>query len=305
MRCFRTFPILTLALLCSGFALAQTLSTRPEQPARSATPSAPNSDPTYAALRHVAVSAGDAIDVTNFTLKKDAGTFTFARGTFYLLAPVAGKVTGAVFVGSGSFTVKPPTASEERNLRILTGGGEYVEEFDKVVLRFSDGTDAELRKAGSVATGGNAGDAHGTLNEFQEQLRTKLQYNLTARLLQDVLSPEPVGMFIAYVKGKRYSGHTLFVIDPHGVGQLTLPLAPEEVALMTYDETKFGVWASFHLADEYKNGTATSTQKNAFIDITKQELDTTIEKSARLEGKAVTTFLSGVEGLRVVVFDLF
>jgi len=83
-----------------------------------------------------------------------------------------------------------------------------------------------------------------------------------------------------------------------------MPVAPEEVELVTYDENKLGVWAAFHLSSEYANGTAPGAQENAVIHIEHQQLDTTVEKSAHLTGKAVTSFVSRVNGLRVVPFDL-
>ena len=41
------------------------------------------------------------------------------------------------------------------------------------------------------------------------------------------------------------------------------------------------------------------------IHIEHQQLDTTIEKSANLIGKASTTFVSQIDGLRVVPLELF
>src|SRR5262249_49940918 len=46
--------------------------------------------------------------------------------------------------------------------------------------------------------------------------------------------------------GKRYNGKELFLIDPNGAPEVS----PEEVELMTYDENKRGLWASFHLQGE-------------------------------------------------------
>src|SRR5208337_4955920 len=120
------------------------------------------------------------------------------------------------------------------------------------------------------------------LHSSQRATRKEMHYNLDGRILQDVLSTEPGGLFAAFIHGKRYDGKTLFVIDPHGVPELI----PEEVALETYGEAKFGIWASFHLAPEYANGTASSSQRNGVILIDHQQLDTTIEKSGRLDGKA-------------------
>jgi hypothetical protein len=84
-----------------------------------------------------------------------------------------------------------------------------------------------------------------------------------------------------------------------------LPVAPEEVEFVTYDKNKLGVWSAFHLSKEYKDGSATGSQQNSVIQITHQQLDTTIERSAHLNGKATTTFVSLADGLRVVPFNLF
>lgn len=292
----RLSRILAALVLLSACALGQTLSTRPG-PAPSGPPMTPNSDGTYQALRRVTVG-GEAVQVTNWTLKRDAATFTLT-GTLSLLAPVNGKVTGAVFQGEGTLAIQPPIPVEHRTLAVLTRGKPYLERFSTAVFRFTDGTDAELRKAGSVAAPGSG--AQGALSEINNRLRTTLDYNLTIRLLQDVLSPQPGGYFAAFIDGKEYSGKTLFVLDPHGAEQV----APEEVALITYDEGRGGIWTSFHLTPEYASGAATGTQKNAWIDILDQDLDTTIEKSARLDVRASTTFRSGADGLRVVMFDLF
>jgi len=43
-----------------------------------------------------------------------------------------------------------------------------------------------------------------------------LKYNLDGRILQDVLSPEAGGLFVAFVHGKKYNGKEILAIDPHG-----------------------------------------------------------------------------------------
>jgi hypothetical protein len=77
------------------------------------------------------------------------------------------------------------------------------------------------------------------------------------------------------------------------------------VELMTYEDNKHGYWAAFHLAPEYKNGLANGAQKNGFFRIQHQELDTKIDKSGFLSGKAITTLVANVDGLRVIPFSLF
>lgn len=262
-----------------------------------------NSDPTYQQLRNLTLG-GESVAVNGLDLHRDAGTFHLRSGTVCFLAPVQGKVTGAVFVGDGNFILAPPLPSEIASLKMLTKENELSENFNQMVLRFTDSTYDEIKKAGSPASGGC--DA-GLLRDSQDAMRHNriLKWNLEERVLQDVLGSEPGGFFLAFIHGKKYSSKEIFAIDPHGSPPLLMPVEPEEVEFVTYDDSKLGVWAAFHVSDEYKSGKATGSETNGVLHIERQQLDTTIEKSANLIGKATTTFVSRVNGLRVVPFDLF
>ncbi|HMC75459.1 MAG TPA: hypothetical protein VKG87_14235, partial [Terriglobales bacterium] len=99
-------------------------------------------------------------------------------------------------------------------------------------------------------------------------------------------------LFAAFIHGKRYSDKELYMIDPHGT--------PDQVTLMTYDDAKYGRWAGLQLSE-----TVGRVQKWNRAHIERQQLDTIIEKNGNLAGKAITTFVSNVNGLRVVPFELF
>ncbi len=277
-RC-TTVPLFSLILAAVAFASGQT----PAAPA-----AGPNSDPTYQALRNVGLS-GEAVRVDNVELKREAGTFHLRSGTVCFVAPVKDRVTGAVFSGDGNFVLDPPSETERKSLKLLSKGSEFSENFSQMVLRFTDSTYEELKKSGSSAGGGC--DA-GLLKDSQHTTRHKLKVNLEARILEDVLSPEPGGLFLAFIHGKRYDGQELFQIDPHE--------RRDQVDFMTYDENNFGDWASFSLAGEHKPGVVGDP-----IRIDHEQLDTTLEKSANLIGKAKTDFTAQLNGLRVVPFSLF
>ena len=270
------FTVLAVAAFLAGNAQAQ-----------NAAP-APNSDPNYQALRNLTLS-GEGVSVTNFELKRDAGTFHLHSGTVCFTAPVNGKVTGAVFAGDGNFILNPPTETERKSLKLLTKEDEFSENFSQMVLRFTDSTYDEIKKGG--AAGASGCDA-GPLKDSQHTTRHKLKNNLEARILEDVLSPEPGGYFLAFIHGKHYNGQELYEIDPHETR--------DQVQFVTYDENKLGQWASFEMSREHKSGAFGQP-----IHIEHQQLDTTLEKSANLIGKAKTTFTARLNGLKVVPFDLF
>ena len=257
----------------------------------------PNADASYQQLRNITLS-GEAIGADGLTLKRDAATFQFRSGNFCFLNAVNGKTTGAVFVGEGRLLLDPPVPSEVATLSVLSGEKEYSESFDRAVLRFTDNTYDELKHSAKPGTGGCGLDL---LVATQKATRKDLRYNLDARILQDVLSPERGGLFVAFIHGKHYDGKTLLTIDPHGVPGMS----PEEVALATYSDNRAGVWASFHLAAEYATGVASSSQKNGVYLIDHQALDTTLEKSGRLDGKAVVSLTAQTNGVKVVPLNLF
>jgi hypothetical protein len=282
--------------------LAISISTTPDLlSADSAATPAPNSDLTYQKLRTIGLGT-EGVQVSEFTLKRDAASFHLKSGTVCFVSPVEGKVTGAVFVGQGEFVLVPPIATESRSLSLLTHHADLHEVFERAVVFFTDDTYDEIKKAGTPAP---ANCDAGLLRETQHQLRTELHYNLAARILQDVLGTEPGGLFLAFIHGKNYSKKMVYSIDPRGGSPLILGIAPEEVQLATYDDNHVGIWAAFHLASEYKNHTASSAENHAVITIEHQALETTIERNGNLAGKASSTFVCRTNGLRVLPFDLY
>jgi hypothetical protein len=247
-----------------------------------------NSDSNYVALRNLTLGS-EAVSVTNLELKRDAGKFHLNSGTVCFVPAVNGKVTGAVFAGDGSFLLVPPNEAERKSLKYLTKEDEFSEKFDRLVLRFTDSTYDEIKKAGTPASGGCD---PGPLKDSQNVTRHKIKHNLEAELLAEVLSPEARGVFVAFVHGKRYDDKELFELDPNANSS--------QVDFWTYDENKFGDWASFNFTEPHPKGSVGRP-----IRIEHHQLDTTLEKSGALTGKATTTFVSERNGLRVVPLSLF
>ena len=274
-------PVFVAMLL---LASAQLLLSGPPACAQSG----PNSDPNYIALRNLSLS-NEAVSLSGVKLKRDAATFILRSGTVCFVSPVNGKVTGAVFVGDGSFTLDPPNDSERKSLMLLSKENEFHEKFQHLVLRFTDSTYDEIKKAGSPASGGC--DA-GLLKDSQNTTRHKLRHNLEAEILGEILSPQPRGLFVAFIHGQHYNDKEVFQLDPNRNG--------DQVDFWTYDENKWGDWASFNFTEPHPAGSFGSG-----VRMEHHELDTTFEKSAALSAKATTTFISLRDGLRVVPLSLF
>jgi Peptidase family M1 domain len=248
-----------------------------------------NSDPTYLALRNLTLGT-EMVNLSNVDLKRDAGTFRFRSGTVCFAAPVNGKVTGAVFDGDGSFLLNPPSESERKSLQFLSKEAEFHERFERLLLRFTDSTYDDLKKAGKPASSG-ACDS-GTLKDGQNVTRHKVKHNIEIEILGELLSPEPRPLFCAFIHGKNYDDKEIFQLDPNQNSS--------QVDFWTYDENKFGDWASFDFSETHPQGSV-----GRQLRMEHHQLDTTLEKNASLSGKAITTFISLRNGLRVVPLSLF
>src|SRR5215472_11755168 len=233
---------------------------------------APNRNAVYQQLRAL-LPADDTISVNNLELRRDAATFTFTRGDIALYPEVNGKVTGAVFRGAGHVHITPPTAEERHNLMIMNKAGEFDEDFDQVVLRFTDETAAELRKGstGKAPPDPVFGRQASDLRTFQ---RTKLFENFDLRLLEDVLSPSQRGYFLAAIHGKT-NPHLILTIDPHGSRRV----APEEVCLMSWGDDAVAYLTAFPSQASAKAAAEGKDPDNGAYAISHEELDITIEKS--------------------------
>jgi len=268
-----------------------------------------NSDPVYVQLRNVKLS-GEHLAVQNLTLKRDTATILFKEGEMYFLTPVEGRVTGAVFIGQGEFQMTPTPTYEQRQLSILTGSSSITEKFSKMVLRFTDGTYEELKKAGEPKTEAPNASASSALDDNRKMLRkgriynygspatTFLHYNLDTRILIDVLSPGQGGLFQAYFDGKQY-GDTLFGIDPLGAQFVT----PEEVVLVNFSQGALGIWAACHLQEHYRTP-AFSDENHRLINLEHHKINART-KGKRLDALVETRFKALVDGRRVITFSLF
>ena len=124
----------------------------------------------------------------DFKLEREGGVFPLrARAAFYFYAPVEGKVTGAVFMGKGQFNLAVKDASEQRVAGVADQERPMTQEFTTLVLRFTDGTADEIRKASAGAAGAPEGHMRSAAEDLAKDYRKDLSDNLELRMLADLL----------------------------------------------------------------------------------------------------------------------
>lgn len=265
-----------------------------------------NTDPAYVGLRKSSTAqtsfSGDYATVSNLEIKRDAATFNLRSGEIYFLAPADGKTTGAVFFGDGEMSLTPPVDSEKKMLKVFTDSTDFKEQFSQLVIFFTDQTFDEIKKSANVkmaVNGAQASRARDAFRDKEELWRTHFHYNMTERLLLDAYAAPRPGFFTSFIEGKKNS-KLLFELDPLGIEDVS----PEQVMLLNYADTDRGIWTAFHLADEYKKGTAKSSTDRRIFDLLHHQIDVTV-RGTKLYATDKATMKMLVPGQRVLPFDLY
>lgn len=175
-----------------------------------------NSDALYRKLRNVGLGA--TFTVEGFTLKCDAATFELKRGTLTFLEPIDGVVTGAIFMGTGHFTLKPVTRLAQAEIRRRLKTDQVEEDFTEVVFRYT-GAPARMLLAAGKNSAATPEESAKVFERWRESMRQRREVplgfseellhgdsmeNVDAEVLAALYNPNRPGFFDAYKIGRAH-----------------------------------------------------------------------------------------------------
>jgi hypothetical protein len=248
------------------------------------------------------------VSVAGVVLVRDAFIFHLDSGAFFPLTEVSGHVVGGIFKGQGRFELKPATEAErsflarrlkKAQLQVLT------DTFEEAVFLFTDGSVKELLPLPpSVPT-----DLDKLASIYDEALQKSergLYGDLRMRLVPDLVEivPPARGIFLAYFRGHELPP-ALAIFSPRGLARTWFEPAsgPETTALAVFHKENGGFWYS----ERPLNTAQASAPDPSGADLIALHytVETTIQKSADIEGRTVLRLRAARDGVRVVPFDLF
>ncbi len=197
---------------------------------------------------------GGSARVDNLLIARDRATITFT-GTFYFSQPVAGRVTGAVFIGQGKFSASPPPSVFEReNLERMLKTDIVESDFKTAVFRFTDDTDTVIGALRQPA-GSAPKEALKLAKGFEGRLLRETGINASSRLLLSLLNEERPGFFIAQFDGGK-RGRFTFLLDH----QCRVPAGNfgidggEKGLIFAHDSVNLenNVWVAFYSLEDYR-----------------------------------------------------
>ena len=278
---------LRMASLC-GWALAGlALATVPAVPALAQTPVA---RPLLEKLHEAQLDPGLAFRVNDISLRRDAIRLQLLHGTLVFFAPVAGRMTGAIFEGAGQVLVVPPMRAERQQMAKFTGSPILAESFSSAYLRFSDDSYAELMT--QIRDGRGRATTAPELIARWEPLRQAANRVHAVRLLLDFLQAPPLPYFYAGIQGERLGPFDVIVDDRRAEPILVGQLRTEK------QQRFYDVWTSFPRRDAPPPGAATGARAESY------RLHTVIHPDRELEADAEVELEVTPPGRQLLVFHL-
>ncbi|HSW38274.1 MAG TPA: M1 family aminopeptidase [Acidobacteriota bacterium] len=244
----------------------------------------------------------DMASVTNLVLKRDRAEMSFT-GDFYFASPVNGRVTGAVFIGNGTFrATAPPLNYEKENLVRFVGTDTVETDFRVAVLRFSDDTFDLIGKA-ILPSARIPSNAQKLADELEPRLLIETGVNLSARLLLSLANNESPGLFFAqFDRGSR--NRFTYILDP----QTRIPSSAsinsgEKVLLFSHAPSLFtnDMWIATYSETDFEKQQV--RYSDSFDLVAPLHYDMTIdlrEPRSALRTKMRIDFESLVDDLRVI-----
>ena len=167
----------------------------------------------FAAVWDLLPAGTHAAEVNNLVIDREQAQFELNTGQVAFLAPLDGRILGAVWQGTGHFKFDPGTQAEQDRLLKLLGSPRVDIPITELVMFFSDSISQALRER----TGAKAG----TIPGMRSSVRMALDYigdesdkQLDADLLGLMLNGAPDGIFYAFVT--RQSGQPfMFASNPN------------------------------------------------------------------------------------------
>lgn len=261
----------------------------------------------YSQLRTFSL-ASDSANVENLILQRDRVVITFVQGTFYFAAPVAGKVRGAVFIGTGNFHSDAPADEAERvNVRRLLKADDISSDFKTAVFQFTDDTYDLIGKSAKPGAAASP-QAQRLATELLKSLLEEEGLNLASRTMESILDGENPGIFFAQFDGGKWRRFS-FLFDP----QTRVPVANFEInagekgLIFAYDSDIYSsdVWLAFFSKADYESGKVAYSDMFNLVDTPKYQLELDLrepKKTMSLVAKMDCT--SRIDGLRLIPFSL-
>ena len=251
---------------------------------------------TLAQLSKVRLDKTQIYSVRDITLNRDVLSISLNRGAIAFTEAIEGKITGAVFIGSGDILAIPPDAIEKKQLFRYTKSALLSEHFEAAVFRFTDGTWEEIQKElkGHAPETVDAADLEALLR-WESEVQRRAAF-LNGRILVDLLGSKAHPFFLAQIEGAGL-GWFDAIYDERNVEEVLIQQST------TASATPF-VWTSFNKRSDARDPLAAARDDKSLFENFSLSADGTIAQlKLRADGERVLTLPVASAAVTSVLFE--
>lgn len=252
----------------------------------------------YDKLLHLRADELNVATVNNLVLTRDAGSFRLHQGKLYACTPIDGRIPAALFVGNGTFSMKPPTKIEQDQLLRFFEQDSIEKKFTLLFALFADSTREELERVVRFQPGtvGGADDMLQYCLKYLSDDDTKFFHK---DFMQTFLHHERNTLFHAHFSEQRSQPY-FFGINP---------FEEEEVSFSQRGESNVSYYqeliTKFHTRQEYQSGTAGNSEEKNRIQVNDYRIDAGIADNLKFSASSTMIFQSRVDNLKWIPLTLY
>lgn len=246
---------------------------------------------------------GTKASVSNLKFKRDRGEMTL-NGDLYFATPVNGKVTGAVFIGKGTFRAEaPPVQFEKDNMKRFLDAEVIESDFENAVMRFNDDT-YDIIGQGSAPAEAPPSQALDLAKDLEPRVLKETGANISSRLAVGIANQEDAGFFMAqFDKGKL--GRFTYIFDPQCriLNYIFRIDAGEKVAVFRYDSYAYSndMWLATYSEKDFENQRVSYSSDYDVVEPKNYQMEIDVRKARReLRAGMRIDFVSLSDNLRAI-----
>jgi len=241
------------------------------------------------ALNALRIKASEVYAVHDLHLQRDTVSLSFEDGELGFLDDFQGKLTGAVFTGSGHVVAIPRGPGERQSMARFLGVPVLDQDISAAYLRFMDDAGEQLRRQ-MDSEGAEKTQDPGFLAAWNANAEA-LDAGHSLRIMMDLLADKPVPYLFAGCWSSSV-GRFELVVDDRRTEQVSIGQMHDSPGPPTYD-----IWTSF------ARGDIPGPPMDSFQPIS-YAISTTIEPDYALEGETTINLRAQTGGERLIALSL-
>lgn len=250
----------------------------------------------YRDLLNPSLDAKDVYQIREVSILVEDLHISISDGTIAFIHEVNGRITGAVFEGTGEVLLVPPNRAERTSLALFTGSPVMEQRFQSAYFRFSDSAVVQDLRAGLR---GHADDAEEFIARWQQPVSLLARADALSILQSMTGVKDAASRFLHLRIGGTASGIVDIFFDTNGPEQISVAQAST-----INNQAFFDIWTSFPMRSVREAAGEEDPATRVSFEMSDYRLRVKVQPPTELSAEAEFTLTPQHSGQRTVILDL-